>query len=148
MQYCMQYWNPILKLNIELTMETNFGFKNFLDQKFFWHRFFCTKHFWNWLFWTTTTTTTTIEMGFDIIEINLVDSCLVCDLLLAHDMPTACLWIVAKLRQSSSYSWPELSLIFSVSHPPTHHHHPPTTHPHKLNVSNISAVTDPISTKL
>ena len=25
-----------------------------------------------------------------------------------------------------------------------HHHH----HPHKLNVSNISAVTDPISTKL
>ena len=25
---------------------------------------------------------------------------------------------------------------------------PPTTHPHKLNVSNISAVTDPISTKL
>ena len=27
----------------------------------------------------------------------------------------------AKLRQSSSYSWPELSLIFSVSHPPTTH---------------------------
>ena len=28
--------------------------------------------------------------------------------------------IFAKLRQSSSHSWPELSLIFSVSHPPTH----------------------------
>ena len=47
----MQYWNPILKLNIEHNIETNFGF-------------FCTKLFW--------TTTATIEMGFDIIEINLV----------------------------------------------------------------------------
>ena len=29
-----------------------------------------------------------------------------------------------------------------------HHHHPPTHHPHKLNVSNISAVADPILMKL
>ena len=35
MQYCMQYWNPILKLNIEHNIETNFGSKIFLDQKLF-----------------------------------------------------------------------------------------------------------------
>ena len=35
MQYWMQYWNPILKLNIEHDIETNFGSKISLDQNFF-----------------------------------------------------------------------------------------------------------------
>ena len=35
MQNCMQYWNPILKLNIEHNIETNFGYKIFSDQNFF-----------------------------------------------------------------------------------------------------------------
>ena len=34
MQYCKQYWNPILKCNIEHNIETNLGSKNFLDQNF------------------------------------------------------------------------------------------------------------------
>ena len=33
MQSCMQYWNPILKLNIEHNIETNFGSKIILEQK-------------------------------------------------------------------------------------------------------------------
>ena len=63
----MQYWNPILKLNIE----TNFGFKIFLDQKLFDIDSFVPNIF-GTNFWTTTTTTTPIKMGFDIIEIDLV----------------------------------------------------------------------------
>ena len=34
MQYFMQYWNPILKLNIEHNIETNFGSEIFLEQNF------------------------------------------------------------------------------------------------------------------
>ena len=43
----------------------------------------------------------------------------------------------------------KMTLIHHHHHPPppttTHHHH---HHPHKLNVSNITTVTDPISTQL
>ena len=56
-----------------------FGPKIFLDLNFFglkisWPRFFLTKKVLDLTFWTKTTTitTTTIEMGFDTIEINLV----------------------------------------------------------------------------
>ena len=37
----------------------------------------------------------------------------------AKPKPQLSLSLIAKLRQSSDYSWPELSLIFSVSHLPT-----------------------------